>query len=77
VPLGAAFRTHGSSEEDVELDEKKSFEERLREVLRQTVSKSGVTKGKKLGYLNALAKLWSLRESTKPNDLSLREVLLW
>ena len=76
--LGAAFRTN-SSDEDIELDERKSFDERLREALCQTVTKSGVTKGRKIGYLNALAKLWTNQPDSvlQESGLKFKEVLLW
>lgn len=65
------------SEEDIEFDDKKDFDDRLKESLEQTVTKSGVTQGRKIGYLNALAKLWSTPPEERNTRFTFAEILLW
>ena len=71
-------------------DPSKTWQENLLDFLHHLVTSSGVTKAKKLSYLNALVTLWADKEkggsaaTTAPTEdgppgipIRLKEVMLW
>ena len=66
-------------EDEVQEDPSKTTEENLLDFLKHLVTSSGVTKAKKLLYLNALVNVWEKRDMDKDDNdkIRLKEILLW
>lgn len=69
-------------EDEVELDPLLSPNEKLCLSLKQLVTKTGVTKAKKVAYLNALSRVWQehkivVKETESDEGIKAKEIMLW